>query len=159
MPPDAALELRPGEPRWYLATVGLAYTAVLVSLSIAPLKWPYTLVALILGAVLLFRELSRQARGRRIIGLRVHADYSLTVSGRDGDEVPARLAGGPWVSPWLIVLPLELSSGATERIVVSRDQNTCDAFRRFTVLCRFGFAVDGREGQNVHDPNTNTTGA
>lgn len=159
MLPGAALELNTGEPPWYLPAAAMVYAIVLIALVLTPPQWPYTLATLILGGLALYRIISSRNQGQRYPTLRVHADLSLSLLSCDCGEVPVAYTGRPWTSPWLIVLPVRLASGSTERIVISPVLNTDDAFRRFMVICRFGFAVNDREGQTVNDPNTNTTGA
>lgn len=159
MRPGAALELKTGEPPWYVPAAAMVYAIVLIALVLTPLQWPYTLATLTLGGLVLYRILSNRNRGPRFPTLRVHADLSLSLLSRGCDEVPVAFTGRPWVSAWLIVLPVRLVSGSTERIVISLVLNNDDAFRRFTVICRFGFAVNDREGQNVNNPDTNTNGS
>lgn len=159
MLPGAALELNTGEPGWYLPAAVMTYAIVLIALVLTPLQWPYTVATLALGGLALYRIISSRNRGPRFPTLLVHADLSLSLISCDHGEVPVAFTGRPWVSPWLIVLPVRLASGSTERIVISLVLNNDDAFRRFTVICRFGFAVNDRAGQNVDNPNTNTTGA
>lgn len=156
MLPGAALELKTGEPPAYLPGAAILYAIVLLALFLTPLEWSCTLATLILGGLALYHVISRRNRGQRFAALRVHADLSLSLLSRDRGEVPVAFTASPWVSRRLIVLPVHLVSGSRERIVISRVLNEDNAFRRFTVICRFGFAVSDREGQNAKDPHKST---
>lgn len=142
------LELRTGEPAWYGWAVTLACLAVIVSLIMSPLRYYWTACVLLLACLVLVRIWRRRETSSGMVSIYVHPDFTLSLERRDGSVEPVCYDGAAWVSPWLTVIRVRLPRGKRERIVVSRDLNSPDAFRRFTVICRFGFAGDDQGRQN-----------
>lgn len=156
MPPVPVLELNTGVPRWYVPLAVALFGIWLAFVVLNPPRWSLMLAALALGGLVLFQVCAQSAAGRVSSILRIGPDFCVSLFTPQG-ETPVSVAGSPWVSAWLIVVPLRLPSGSMERIVISRDLNQRDAFRRCAVICRFGFAVQDGEGQNTRE--TNSTGA
>lgn len=150
-----ALDLNTGVPRWYVPLAVAIFGVWLVFVVVNPPRWPFLLATLALSAFVLFKVWVQAAASRGPSILRIGPDFYLSLFTPQG-ETPVWIAGNPWVSAWLIVLPLRFPSGSMERIVISRDQNHSDAFRRCTVICRFGFAVEDGEGQNTSQTNTSS---
>lgn len=161
-PGRSVLELKAGTPRWYLTSTAGLFLAVIAALLITPLRWPYTVAVLLVAAGVLW-QVRREEQGRaRFASLKVYQDLSLALVDREGIELTARHAGGSWVTPWLIVLPIDLPPRARIRIVIARELNDPDEFRRFTVLCRCGFgqpAFAVADAERHNERGTTTTGA
>lgn len=151
------LVLETGEPRWYPRAVVALCAAVVVALLITPLRWPYTVGVILATVAVLWRSWLQLRARARFKALQVYADFSMALVDNKGEESPVSAAGNNWASRVLIVLPLRLANGQKKQIVIARDRNDPDAFRRFMVLCRFGFAVN--EGERHNDVQIHTTGA
>jgi hypothetical protein len=86
-----------------------------------------------------FRARKRRAAFPRVC---VYPGFQLVLLGRDDTETPVETIGRCWVSQAMIVVPLRLPSGVKQPIVIAREGNDYDAYRRFSILCRFAFAVE-----------------
>lgn len=153
MPPARPfIELRLGEPRWYPAAGGALALGVFAALIITPLYWPYA--AAVIGAalaVVLIDRRQRQARERYRI-LRVYPELHASLIDEEGRELPARIDNACWISRPLIVVPLKPAGGGRSmRVIVARDRNDPDAFRRLAVLCRHGHGPFAEKAADRHN--------
>jgi len=146
-----------GTPRWYRPATAVLCLTLIGALLITPLRWPWTVAVLLGAGTVLWRAMLQEQGRARFPALRVYRDFSLALIERDGSEVPASSDGRCWLSSWLIVLPLDIPSGARIRVLIPRELNDPDAFRRFKVVCRFGFAMAHTDRHN--GLQSNTTGA
>lgn len=157
MPRGTVLELNTGLPGWHRPAVAFLCLAVIAALLITPLRWPFSVAVLLFAAAVLWRTWLQDKGRTRFPRLLVYGDFSLALIDRDGSELTAGGTGHCWVSSRLIVLRLEPAAGRTVPIVIARELNDRDAFRRFKVLCRFGFAV--ADPQRHNGLQSHTTGA
>ncbi|MDX1556868.1 MAG: hypothetical protein R3212_12630, partial [Xanthomonadales bacterium] len=102
----------------------------------------------VLGVACLWRNWSVMREGARYASLRMRSDFSLSLVTTEGSEVGVQAGGYTWVTRWLVVIDLDLPQGSRFNALVAPDRNDAASFRRISVLCRFLFAVAGRERQN-----------
>lgn len=147
------VELRLGPPRWYPAVITCALAAVCLALYLAALEWPFTLLVMALAAGITARTLWRASPSENAQFIRVLRNGAVMLLSENGLESAAQVRAVHWVTPWLVAITILPSRGRALNLVVSRDRNERDAFRRFVVLCRFGFAASEPGVQNTHMPS------
>ncbi len=148
------LEVNTGAPRWYPAATMASFLAVIIALVVAPLDWPWSIAVLLFAAAVLWRSGSQLRTGNRFPLLRVYADFSIGLSDQHSSEISVLPDGFAWLTSRLVVIRLALPSDRRIHALVSRDRNQPASFRRFSVLCRFQFAVADGERQNGRQSNT-----
>lgn len=147
------LELRLGETRWYNPAVAGVFLAVIAALVIEPLQALYMVLLLASALLIIWLDSVGQKNRAQFNYLCVAQDFSLTLRDKKGAEFSVGRINRCWVSSQLIVLAVRLASGTRQHLFIARSRNHPDAFRRFTIICRFGFAVEDSEGHNVAQPN------
>ena len=129
----------------------------MIALLLTPLRFHYVLMVLSAAVIIVWQDFKARRARARYRAMLVYPDFSVTLIDRNGSEIPVEHKNQIWASPILIVLPVRASSGALTRLLIARSRNDADAFRRFYVISRFGFAVDDSERHNV--PQSNVSGA
>lgn len=102
-----------------------------------------------LAVFILARDHTVRKQREKFVALVVGTDFGLTLYDDTGTEYPCDRAGGCWVSSRMIIIPVGLDGGSRVNSVVSAELNDPDAFRRLSIICRFGFAVEDSERHNV----------
>ena len=143
------IELRIGPPRWYPYAVAAVCAAVCLALYLAKPEWPFTLLVLALAAGVAARARWHAVTTRKARSIRVFRNGAVTMLNDSGDEYAVQIRAVHWVTPRLIALAIQPPEGRAIDLVLSRDRNSRQAFRRFVVLCRFGFAADEPGVQNT----------
>jgi hypothetical protein len=147
------LELRLGEPGWYGRAVAGVFLAVVAGLVIEPLQPIYMVLLLASALLIIWLDSVERKKRAQFIYLSVTQDFSLMLRDEKGAELSVERINRCWVSARLIVLPVRLANGTRQHLFVAQSRNHPDAFRRFAIICRFGFAVDDSEGHNVAQLN------
>jgi hypothetical protein len=140
--PAPALELQTGAPRWYFPANIVLFLMVLAALLFTRVQMFWSLVVVTTALIIIWIDLRCAVRQRNPSVIKVYPDGSLSLLDAEYNEISINYAGKCWINSKLIVLPIERVSGSRERLLIARDLNDDDAFRRFAVLCRYGFAVD-----------------
>ena len=147
------LELRTGEPRWYPLAVAGFVLALVAAVTLNRIQYEYALLLLLSAIFIVAMDCLVRYRRKAFIRLRVDRDFTLTISNESGDEFAAHKTGACWVSSRMIIIPLRIGAETRINAVISRGHNDPDSFRRFAIICRFGFAVDDSERHNVAQLN------
>lgn len=97
----------------------------------------YSQVAVLgVGVSLLVQHVDRVDLGARVHAIVLYSNDRWSVVTRQGEVVPARLAGTVFVSPWLVILHLKPHGQRTVHVVLTRDNTQPDTLRRLTVRLR-----------------------
>jgi hypothetical protein len=115
---------------------------VLAALLFTRVQMFWSLVIVTTALIIIWIDLRCAVKQKISSLIKVYPDGSLSLLDSEYNEISINYAGKCWINSKLIVLPIERVSGSRERLLIARDLNDDDAFRRFAVLCRYGFAVD-----------------
>lgn len=143
------LELRTGEPPCYDFAVAAAVLTVMGALIFNRIQLEYSVLLLLLAACVVACDRWVRRKRNTFVRLRVTQDFSVALCDQQKREYPSEIAGPCWVSSRMIIIPLKTGHSRRMRIVVVARRNDPDAFRRFSIICRFGFAVTDSERHNV----------
>ena len=147
------LELRTGEPGWYDPAIGIVLLLLISALVFNRIQLEYSVLMLFLAAIMVLADRWIRRKRGTFTALLVSRDFALTLCDSKGYEFPSEIAGGCWVTPALIVIPTRVQGGGKMHMVISAERNDPDTFRRFSIICRFGFAVPNSERHNVTQLN------
>lgn len=141
-----SIELQAGPPCWYRRAVIIVLLCIFLALGIAALEWKYSLLVLVVAVLTTCLALRPDQQPPATLCILRQGGWIL----RDtkGNESLVQPCTARWVTSTMVSLVLRTADGSTRPIVVSRDRNELNAFRRFTVLCRFGFAAEDDDVQN-----------
>lgn len=143
------IELRIGPPRWYPYAIAAVCAAVCLALCLARPEWPFTLLVLALAACIATRARWHAVTTSKARSIRVFRNGAVTLLDHHGTEHSVQVHTVHWATPGLVALAILPAKGRAMNLVLSRDRNSRQAFRRFVVLCRFGFAADEPGVQNT----------
>lgn len=148
------LELVPGEPHWYPRAVGGVVGVLLVALLVNRIQLEYALGSLAFAVAVIVYDRWQSRRRARFVRLMVGSDFSLTLCDSEGRDYPAETTGRSWVTSGVIVIPVKAVGMPSINLVIAADRNDADSFRRFAIICRFGFAVkdSGRHNEAHFNP-------
>ena len=135
------LELRTGEPPWYIYAVGATVLLLVISLIFNRIQPGFSLLLMLTACLIVAGDRWIRKKRGKYVSLRVSPDFSLTLCDSEAQEYPADTAGVCWVTSQMAIVPVRVGMERRMQIVVSASGNDPDAFRRFSIICRFGFAV------------------
>ena len=147
------LEVRTGEPWWYRYLVVAALLLFSVALLIEPIETEFVLMLLVSAAIVFWLDLRKRHKNSRFTAIGVSKDFSITLINREGLET---LAEGPfrcWITRQLIVIKVGTESNKSIHLAIAKSLNHPETFRRFSVICRFGFDVEDSDRHNVAQLN------
>ncbi len=147
------LELETGHPPWYRWFILAVFLILALVLLVEPLQLQHVLLLVASSLVVLWMESRELKEGKQYPTLCLSSDFSICLIDRKGLEIPAERAVRCWVTRQLIVVTVRLADRRRANLLIARARNHPDAFRRFSVICRFGFAVDDSERHNVAQIN------
>lgn len=137
---NQVIEVRLGAPRWYGPAVWLLFAVIVLGLWATALEWTSAWLVLGLASAVLVSDLRQRSRQRRFRALRIYPNGTAVLIQRDGSPHSVRLRNNFWITRPLIVVRICDKGGLRESILVARDGNQADAYRRFGILCRYAFA-------------------
>ncbi|MBV2235744.1 MAG: hypothetical protein KUL75_09395 [Sterolibacterium sp.] len=124
----------------WLAHGGIACTLILLLLRRPELSW-LLLVLLSVTAVSLFVQMQHLYGARRVLGLTLNKDGTISVQCSDQTCLQGRIKPQTAVWPWMAVLLLRLDDGRHWSLTVLSDALSDDDFRRLRLWLRW-FALN-----------------
>ena len=136
---DEVIELRLGAPGWYPGFVWLGFVLVLLNLWLVSLEWPYALSIVLVASAIVANDHRHRRKQRRYSALRVYPNRTAVLILDDQSQLAVKLGKLFWVSPVIIVAAVDCETEGKHNLLIARQHNHEQSYRRFSVLCRFAF--------------------
>lgn len=136
---EAPIRLHPGRSKWLAGYVLAVHLGAIVTLLPVSLPWPgklFIAAAIVLSGIWSYRR-HVSLSGDAITEVLLKADGTWIVTTGARGALPAKLAPGCLVQPWLTVLVFRLANGRYRSVLLTQDNVDSNAFRRLRVRLRY----------------------